>query len=436
MNSRQLRKDKKTVIRIMGLVLIIALIITVIIPKAFEMTSYFVLYFSLGIIIFYFAPRWICTMTLFYFFYTISVGFGQFYIIIENHNFRYNNYVIVIGGLSVMLLGYIINFKQKKKIKIPKLKKMKLYLNISWKTLLYISFIFATIAGFTYFISNRSTLLNNLNEGRIESASENGFLLYIMKLHIMVIPLMYEEYLNKNISALVFWPLTTFAGLQLLLIGFRTPFALMIAVIIIIGVYRSKIQLKKCIPIATGVFLFLIVYGVYRNGSNISTVYYILRGQLFNESQNLNYVFRAFPERVPFQNGYTYLINLIMLKPGPDLDFTLWLKEKIGISFSGGGITPTILGEFYINFGTLGIFIGMFLLGIVVAKVDKWVISGEISFWKAFIMLSFATCCSGGIANVYLNPLIFGLYYCIILQLSPRKADNYSNFLDKLYLYR
>ena len=39
------------------------------------------------------------------------------------------------------------------------------------------------------------------------------------------------------------------------------------------------------------------------------------------------------------------------MRPGPDLDFTLWLKDKVNIQFSGGGLTPTIIGEAYINFG-------------------------------------------------------------------------------------
>lgn len=420
MTSSLLRKDKKIVMRIMFLVLLCAVIITVIVPEAFEITSYFVLYILIGLLIFFISPRWICTVTLFYVFYTISVGCGQLFISIENYNILYNNFFIVIGGLSAMFLGYVINIKFKI-LKLPKTKKVKFNTAISWKTMLYISYILATFACSIYFISNRNILFGNLNDGRIDAARGNGILLYIMKLHIMIIPLMYEEYIKQRISACIFLSLSIFASLQLLTIGFRTPFALMLAVIIIMGVYKERIPLKKCIPIGIGSFIFLIVYGVYRNGTNITSIYFLARNQLFIGAQNLNYVYRTFPHKVPFQKGYTYFINLIMLKPGPDLDFTLWLKQMLGLSFSGGGVTPTILGEFYMNFGNLGIFSGMFILGVIIAKVDKWVIKGEFSFWKAFIMLNLATSCSGGIANVYLNPLILGLYYCVILRLSSTK---------------
>lgn len=61
-----------------------------------------------------------------------------------------------------------------------------------------------------------------------------------------------------------------------------------------------------------------------------------------------------------------------MLLPGPDPDFTMWLKEQTGIMFSGGGLTPTILGEFYLNFGFSAIFIGMFILGVYSVFLNRY----------------------------------------------------------------
>lgn len=87
---------------------------------------------------------------------------------------------------------------------------------------------------------------------------------------------------------------------------------------------------------------------------------------------NINYMYNTFPGKVDFQYGYTYLINFLMLLPGPDLDFTLWLKEQVGITFSGGGLTPTIIGEFYINFGEISIFIGLFLLGAFSVYLNRY----------------------------------------------------------------
>lgn len=115
---------------------------------------------------------------------------------------------------------------------------------------------------------------------------------------------------------------------------------------------------------------------------------------------NINYMYNTFPGKVDFQYGYTYLINFLMLLPGPDLDFTLWLKEQVGITFSGGGLTPTIIGEFYINFGEISIFIGLFLLGAFSVYLNRYFKRHKESFLAVFYVWQFAHCVSGGIAKV------------------------------------
>ena len=137
---------------------------------------------------------------------------------------------------------------------------------------------------------------------------------------------------------------------------------------------------------------------------------FFLSGLYVNDI-NLNYVFSTFPKKVEFQHGYTYLINILMLKPGPDLDFTLWLKEQIGITFNGGGVTPTILGEFYMNFGNLSMYIGMFFLGILGEKLDNYFNCNNKNFISSFYVWQFAHCASGGIANVMIIVILFTIVY-------------------------
>jgi hypothetical protein len=43
--------------------------------------------------------------------------------------------------------------------------------------------------------------------------------------------------------------------------------------------------------------------------------------------------------------------------------------------------------------------------------VDKWALTGQCGFWKAYLVLELASCCDGGIANISLQPVIFAIYY-------------------------
>ena len=422
-DTRQFDKDKKIIIRIIFLFFLCAILFTLIFPSAFEITSYFVVYILLGLAIFVMAPKWLSTMTLFYIFYTISVGCGEFFIWREKLTFGYSCFAVVLGGLMAAVMGYGFSLR-KITVRHLHIKKYGIYIRLPWIWLLYLSYAFATLACIYYFYKNHSLLFNNLNDGRIAALSGNGMIFYILKLHMMIVPFMYEEYKKKKIKPSIFWLLALLAGIQLLVTGFRTPVMSMVAVMIIIDIYQGRTSLKKAMPVVTIAMVAAILYGTVRNGSDASSLYKIGRGQLFVGLQNLNYVFNAFPNKCSFQHGYTYLINLIMLKPGPDLDYTLWLKQVLGMNFSGGGVTPTILGEFYMNFGYMGIFIGMFLFGVIVAFIDKWLVCGDISFWKAYVMLQVSSCCGGGIANIYINLLVLGLYYLVVLRVrDPRRLE-------------
>ena len=61
--------------------------------------------------------------------------------------------------------------------------------------------------------------------------------------------------------------------------------------------------------------------------------------------------------------GSTFFMSFNLLLPGAGQDFTMWLKEAMGQTFAGGGVAPSIVGEFYINFGMVGVFCGMFIMG-------------------------------------------------------------------------
>ena len=155
---------------------------------------------------------------------------------------------------------------------------------------------------------------------------------------------------------------------------------------------------------------------------------------LFNNSNyNLTYIFKKFPSEIEFQHGQTFLINLKLLMPGPDIDFTLWLKEALGLEFFGGGVTPTILGELYINFGYCGIYAGMFALGAVFSYLDRKITVTKCKSYLIFVILELCLAISGGIANYIIPIILYSIVYLIIDLISTKEykeveGENKSDF--------
>ena len=48
-----------------------------------------------------------------------------------------------------------------------------------------------------------------------------------------------------------------------------------------------------------------------------------------------------------------------------------WIKDLIGIRFEGGGVTPTLAGEAYFNFGWLGVPVVGALLGAALTVLGR-----------------------------------------------------------------
>ena len=167
-----------------------------------------------------------------------------------------------------------------------------------------------------------------------------------------------------------------------------------------------------------------------RESTNIVKEFYSI---LQSGSVNINYIYEEFPESTPFQFGNTFLINLKMLLPGPDMDFTLWLKDTIGISFSGGGITPTIIGEAYLNFGYFGIILFMFLIGVIGNYLNsRYYVDKQNVVWIVYVTVIMIGAFRGGIANVEINLLtsIFLIIAYKVLYKIIRKYEKPKNDLE------
>lgn len=78
-------------------------------------------------------------------------------------------------------------------------------------------------------------------------------------------------------------------------------------------------------------------------------------------------VISIIPSQVPYQHGALTFAAFNTPLPGHHEMSDMYFKTLLGSDFVGGGQPATLLGPLYADFGTIGIFVGMFLFGIVTA---------------------------------------------------------------------
>lgn len=365
-------------------------------------------------------------------YYIYSIAAGPIVLMIMGRFYRYGYTKIILGGLLAFACGNAIFFLFKKKI-LEREDKTKIRISFSRIQALYMLLAVSWIASLYYFVKNRAYLIGNVEEGRVSAISGNGALLYTAQVSVLLVCMLFDIYIeskkdqNPLISKFMMIFVTVVSSLTLLVSGFRAPVATLFICMIVMYAGKKRIPTWK-------IFLYglLCIVGVAALGAirtsmsgGVSSTLSSLITSLYVGDININYMYNTFPGKVGFQNGYTYLINFLMLMPGPDLDFTLWLKEQVGISFSGGGLTPTIIGEFYINFGEIAIFIGMFLMGAFSVYLNRYFKQHKESFLAVFYVWQFAHCVSGGIANVCVAVLLYTIVYKCLIML-PYKSKGSS----------
>lgn len=274
-----------------------------------------------------------------------------------------------------------------------------------------------------YLFKNRFYLFSgSLNDGRISSLSGNGMLVYLGKLLWLGVYICFEEYLRTNKNRKVIFGMIICASILSAFSGFRS--AVMDALIVLIVMRNKKKEINKEILIIgiSLLIIFAMIYGILRGSTDETSVLSSLYSELRIGSINFNYIYNTFPQKVNYQYGYTYLINFIMLKPGEDPDFTIWLKNVLNLQFQGGGVTPTLIGELYINFGMVGIFIGMLVFGFLMRYMQELYERGQAIFIPSLFIGYIRSFIRGGIANTFIVFIIYIVGYYGVLWF----ADKYS----------
>lgn len=405
----KLNRNNRFIIGALFLTLLIVLISSVGFIRA-DKVVYLSIYLLLSIICFLISFDWISTLTLFWLQYTIyALGY-----VTSKTVYLYNPYFVVLGSFGILLFGYYMGHNTKYfRIKQFKIKRSQI-IKLKWKTIIEMMYVYSTIMWGVYILKNRAFLFGeNLESGRVDAMSGNGIFLYSVMLHVMYIPMLYILLKKREISIKLFCLLVIISCFELICVGYRTPLVISVFCIFVIQARLKKFNVKDAVFWFLILFVLAMGFEIIRSGSVFSTSSLMQRflSRFDCCMWNYNYVVTTFPHYMPFQHGYTNIIDLIMLLPGPGQDFSLWLKDAVGITYDGGGFVTFIQGSFYIDFGIPGMIIGMFFLGYFKAFVDWW-LEGHIetSFWDAYIPYAFSMVC-GNIMGTFILPMVLFVVY-------------------------
>lgn len=344
-------------------------------------------------------------------FYVILFAFGPMILYIEGYSYyvEVGNYIII--SYLCFAVGYAlckggkINYKPYK-IFLPS-DNHKIVFAIS-----IVIFCIGAVAYSLYFIRNwRAIYLTNFEDGRVSAMTGNGLLLWLGRLTWLGVYMVYEQRLLTGKYKKSFIAITIISALFSILLGFRSSLVNPILILFLMKNKKKEIPLRRMIGLAALLFAFVGIYGAIRGGTGSSI------GSLLNEfkvsSVNLNNILGTFPNRVPYQMGATYLLDFRALFNDDVIGTTLWLKNALRLSFSGGGVTPTIIGEFYINWGIIGVLIGMILTGALFKKVDHVNKNPNNSIFLSCLFLGYVRpIIRGGYANSSITLLFYLIGYC------------------------
>jgi len=272
-----------------------------------------------------------------------------------------------------------------------------------------------------YLAKNKSLLFGgSLESGRITAMAGNGIFLYGMWLGTFGLAMLYEIALRKKFSPIIFWIICIIHMFSISLIGFKSRIIVLSLFLLLIHNRYKKIKSKNVIKLGiVGIFLVgaLTIARNSMSGVESSSFIETIVTSFANGSINIYYVLHQFPKYTPFQYGYAYLINFIMLAPGSQPDFTIWLKNQIGIIFSGGGVTPTLLGEAWLNFGFLGIIMNFFLVGLLCNRLDNWYYKTKNVYFVVLFVWVVTSSVRGGFANSLINLVVYSIMNLILFML-------------------
>ena len=192
----------------------------------------------------------------------------------------------------------------------------------------------------------------------------------------MVFLFVYRFILGKKGTVINLLILTTLVGL--ILLGSRNRILMPLLLISIIYHYMIKrFTLKQMFLIGMGLVALFTFYGFFRSSSiegrwenwakvfELPESFHLLLPLILawmNPSLIFSLITLNIPQNAPFQQGHFLASGLLAILPGHQPNQGTMIKDLLNMVDSNS-IAVSMLGTFWIDFGILGLIVGMFLVG-------------------------------------------------------------------------
>lgn len=207
--------------------------------------------------------------------------------------------------------------------------------------------------------------------------------------------------------------------------GFRGTFFQNIILLILTRsfVKSYSIDFYKAMKIGLILILSVILIGIYRgDGSQISNIVIKIAHSISVSTYILNMVVDNIHD---FKYGATFFYKFSSLLPIENVEFTQWLTTQLPMNFSGG-VTPTIVGDMYLNFGK-GYWLGMLIIGFFVIYLEKIMLRYPVNELMLFLVLNvalgLARTATGGLSNTLFQTTLSCFFILTFVFLSNLKKN-------------
>lgn len=319
--------------------------------------------------------NWFDPIVLFTINYITFIGIGV--LVIERYNLPISADVLlaISSGFVSLVVGCLIGdylfSKQSRIIPVRKIVLTNSYMHqkIFWAVIFYFLGILSLII-FYIRIGSIPIFEENAESSRFLVRAGSASLPIFAYSFFLTGTLILISFARTTKSQTFAFSLIIIAALLLFGTGFRSPALKLFLAGFIVLMYIRYNRLPKTALFFVLLFIVVVVgiLGIFRRtGEFITNIDMILRIAIFrifvNNLYVLDLIFGLYPRSEPFMFGQSYLIDFITILPGAQEHFGLWLKSRLGLDFEGGGVTQTIVGEFFLNFGWLGVIFGLKAIG-------------------------------------------------------------------------
>ena len=343
-----------------------------------------------------------------FFFVQIGLLFQKYYYTLLNETLQ----IVMIYNL----MGPVVLFVLYKYTKTPSSELVEKQIDQHWVTILFWVGI-AAAAIFFISVGRISLFAEDAENFRVEAISGRGFLILIASASFNVSVLLTSN--NKKRIARLF-----FASLMLMGTGFRGQ----VLSLLLVAYITYWIGKGKRYILSAGIFIVLLgalysILGVTRKGIywTYKTLYMPAIWRIYVNSNNFNDIVKYFSSHKLYFYGRSIFMDLAIVLPGAQKSFMMQLKETMGYMYAGGTLTPSVFGEGFANFGTIGAMVWSILILVVIVTIDRKLkknVDGRVYFALAFSLSGPST---SSVCTSFLQSLIpITLVYFTLLYVSNK----------------